>query len=50
MILSVCGGIKDVSNLTFLGTTNYLTKIDLAIRRRFHKTYFVGRPNYNVRL
>ena len=45
MLLSVIGGNKDVSNLVFMTSTNYLKKIDEAIRRRLSGQYQVGRPN-----
>jgi SpoVK/Ycf46/Vps4 family AAA+-type ATPase len=45
MLLSVIGGNKDVSNLVFMTSTNYLKKIDEAIRRRLSGHYQVGRPN-----
>ena len=45
MLLSVIGGNNDVSNLIYMTSTNYLKKIDEAIRRRLNGQYFVGRPN-----
>lgn len=45
MMLSVIGGIKDVPNLVYKTSTNYLKKIDSAIRRRFSAQFQVGRPN-----
>ena len=45
MLLSVIGGNKNVSNLVFMTSTNYLKKIDEAIRRRLSGQYMVGRPN-----
>lgn len=44
-MLSVIGGNKDVPNLTYMTSTNYLKKIDEAIRRRLSGQYQVGRPN-----
>lgn len=49
MLLSVIGGNKDVSNLVFMTSTNYLKKIDEAIRRRLSGQYQVGRPNPEAR-
>jgi SpoVK/Ycf46/Vps4 family AAA+-type ATPase len=49
MLLSVVGGNKDVSNLVFMTSTNYLKKIDEAIRRRLSGQYLVGRPNPSAR-
>ena len=49
MLLSVIGGNKDVSNLVFMTSTNYLKKIDEAIRRRLSGHYQVGRPNPDAR-
>ncbi len=45
MLLSAIEGNKDVSNLVFMTSTNYLKKIDEAIRRRLSGQYLVGRPN-----
>ena len=45
MLLSVIGGNKNVSNLVFMTSTNYLQKIDKAIRSRLSGQYMVGRPN-----
>jgi SpoVK/Ycf46/Vps4 family AAA+-type ATPase len=45
MPLSLIVGNKDVSNLVFMASTNYLNKIDEAIRRRLSVQYQVGRPN-----
>lgn len=45
ILLSVIGGNKDVPNLTYMTSTNYLKKIDQAIRRRLSGQYQVGRPN-----
>jgi SpoVK/Ycf46/Vps4 family AAA+-type ATPase len=49
MLLSVIGGNQDVNNLVFMTSTNYLKKIDEAIRRRLSGQYQVGRPNPNER-
>lgn len=49
MLLSIIGGNKDVSNLVFMTSTNYLKKIDEAIRRRLSGQYQVGRPNPEAR-
>jgi len=49
MLLSVIGGNKNVSNLVFMTSTNYLKKIDEAIRRRLSGQYQVGRPNPEAR-
>jgi SpoVK/Ycf46/Vps4 family AAA+-type ATPase len=43
MLLSVIGGNKDVPNLMFFTSTNYLKKIDEAIKRRFDGQFQVGR-------
>lgn len=45
MLLSVVAGNRDVSNLIFLTSTNYIKKIDEAIGRRFNGQFQVGRPN-----
>lgn len=45
MLLSIIGGNKDVPNLVFMTSTNYLKKIDEAMRRRLSGQYMVGRPN-----
>jgi AAA+ superfamily predicted ATPase len=45
MLLSVIGGNQDVDNLVFMTSTNYLKKIDSAIRRMLSGQYQVGRPN-----
>lgn len=45
MLLSVLGGNKNVPNLVFMTSTNYLKKIDEAIRRRLSGQYQVGRPD-----
>jgi len=50
MLLSVIGGNKNVSNLVFMTSTNYLKKIDEAIRRRLSGQYQVGRPNATERV
>jgi SpoVK/Ycf46/Vps4 family AAA+-type ATPase len=49
MLLSVIGGNKDVSNLVFMTSTNYLKKVDEAILRRLSGHYQVGRPNPDAR-
>lgn len=49
MLLSVIGGNKDVPNLVFMASTNYLKKIDEAIRRRLSGHFQVGRPNPEAR-
>jgi SpoVK/Ycf46/Vps4 family AAA+-type ATPase len=49
MLLSVIGGNQDVSNLVFMTSTNYLKKIDEAIRRRLNGHYQVGRPDPEAR-
>lgn len=49
MLLSVIGGNKDVPNLVFMASTNYLKKIDEAIRRRLSGQFQVGRPNPTAR-
>lgn len=49
MLLSVIGGNKDVYNLVYMTSTNYLKKIDEAIRRRLSGQYQVGRPNPKAR-
>lgn len=45
MMLSIIGGNKNVPNLVFMTSTNYLKKIDEAMRRRLSGQYMVGRPN-----
>jgi SpoVK/Ycf46/Vps4 family AAA+-type ATPase len=45
MLLSLIEGNKNVSNLVFMTSTNYLKKIDEAIRRRLSGHYQVGRPD-----
>lgn len=45
MLLSLIGGNKDVPNLVFMTSTNYLKKIDEAMRRRLSGQHMVGRPN-----
>lgn len=49
MLLSVIGGNKDVPNLVYMTSTNYLKKIDEAIRRRLSGQFQVGRPNPEAR-
>ena len=45
VLLSVIGGIKDVSNLMFLASTNRLNQMDDAFKRRMSGQFFVGRPS-----
>jgi len=45
----VIGGNKDVPNLLYFTSTNYLKKIDEAIRRRLSGQFQVGRPNSDAR-
>jgi len=45
MLLSVIGGNMDVKNLIYFTSTNYIKKIDEAIRRRLCGIFLVGRPN-----
>ncbi len=49
MLLSVIGGNKDVKNLIFMTSTNYIKKIDEAIGRRLSEKPQVGRPNPEAR-
>lgn len=45
IMLSVIGGNKDVPNLIYMTSTNYIKKIDEAIGRRLNGKFQVGRPN-----
>ncbi len=49
MLLSVIGGNKDVANLVFMTSTNYIKKIDPAIARRLSGKFQVGGPNAKAR-
>ena len=48
-MLSVIGGNKDVPNLIYMTSTNYIKKIDEAIGRRLSGKFQVGRPNPSER-
>ena len=43
LLLSLIGGIKDVSNVYVIASTNRLNKIDEAFCRRLQTKFFVGR-------
>lgn len=45
VLLSVFGGIQDVSNLFIFGSTNRLKSMDPAFLRRIHGKFFVGLPD-----
>lgn len=49
MLLSVIGGNKDIPNLIYMTSTNYIKKIDEAIGRRLSEKPQVGRPNPEAR-
>lgn len=49
-LLALIGGIKDVPNLIFVASTNFLKKIDEAISRRMSEKFFVGRLNKDDRM
>ncbi len=49
-LLSLIGGIKDVPNLIFIGSTNFANKIDEAMSRRMSDKFFVGRLLKDARL
>lgn len=45
VLLSYIGGINDVENLVFFGSTNRIKMMDEAFLRRLNAQFFVGRPN-----
>jgi hypothetical protein len=49
VLLSLIGGIKDVSNLVFMASTNRLKMMDEAFLRRMNLKIFVGRPGGKAR-
>lgn len=50
VLLSYVGGIKDVPNLVFFGSTNRIKMMDTAFLRRLNEQFFVGRPGPAARL
>lgn len=44
VLLSYIGGIKDVPNLVFFGSTNRIKMMDTAFLRRLNAQFFVGKP------
>jgi hypothetical protein len=44
-MLSVIEGNKNVPNLVYMTSTNYIKKIDEAIGRRLNGKFQVGRPS-----
>jgi hypothetical protein len=49
-LLSLIGGIKDVPNLVFIASTNFIKKIDEAFSRRMSGKFFVGRMDQEARM
>ena len=45
VFLSLMDGVKSVSNLKVVGSTNLLLSIDAAVRRRLDIQVFLGNPS-----
>jgi len=48
-LLALIGGNKDVPNLVFIASTNFIKKIDEAFSRRMNGKFFVGRMDSEAR-
>lgn len=49
VLLSMIGGLNDVPNLIFFGSTNLLHTMDEAFLRRMDGKFFVGKPSFKAR-
>ncbi|KAG2370744.1 hypothetical protein C9374_014267 [Naegleria lovaniensis] len=49
VLLSMIGGMNDIPNLIFFGSTNLYHMMDAAFLRRMDAKFFIGKPSFQAR-